>query len=307
MVTITLENYEENKMFICSFLKMTHYLTQVSELTLFGGIVRDLIVPMSECEPSIISMKTFKEMLTNVGSVVINDIDVLLTGSNTYTQKLSKVKSDICRTGFYHRKNNSEDEKNFAEAKKDYDNSYGIDIKRYTFHDLICDVDINVDFVLVKNHDSPPIDFNVNNLTWSSENGFGLACFQYQVNYFMSKPQQLYEKIAAIKNDIKQKRCKILPSFSKKITGNMKRIEKMRSKGFLIEGLEHAFKTSYKEVAPEDAKCLICFETLEEKEVSITLCGKDHFLHWECGKIWWSEQKFECLVCKVNNVVPKAE
>lgn len=299
MVKITLENFNENILFISEFLKITHYLTKGCDFTLFGGVVRDLIVPMSETDDMDLTLPCFKKMLAVEDCIHLNDIDVLYKTESTRSVRrvISDIKNKLHDMGWeciLVEKDDSKEEPSFFKS------SYDISVDRYKLYNSIVDVYIDIDFVIFEDI-QPIIDFNTNNLTWDFENGFGLAHVnQSKSGFFNRGVQQLYGEISKIKQDIKNKQCEMLPSFIKNIGNNFKRVDKMRSKKYFIRGFENAFRSSYDDVDEEDRKCLICLMEFSENETCITVCGNNHFTHWKCGKSWWSKNQFACLICKNN-------
>ncbi len=304
MVTITLENFEENKWYVGAFLSVLNALTKNCCVTVFGGVVRDLIIPMSEVEMPKNNMKTFTKALVKNKQIELNDIDVLLTGKYDYEDDMEEIFTHLISSGISASRDPFQDrEENHKDENFMIDEKYDFEVLRLKLYHEIFEEEIRVDFVKIAENSKIIPDFNVNNLTWNFNDGFRLIYDDTDgYNFFTTLEFMRCERIVDIKYHIKNKTCILNRRIiSNEGTFEIKRILKMLNKGYTILGMESICRTSYKDVDIKDRKCLICFEELDEGVASVVLCKSHHFIHWECGSKWWKQNAFKCIVCKTVN------
>jgi hypothetical protein len=295
---ITMDNYEENKMFVGSYLSFITFLARdLCEAKFVGRVVRELIFPMSEIKRGELNMETFMEILKDRRSVILGDVDILFDNSDEFKRQMGDINQYARDLGIIPLDMPNDDEI-YGDTMSFFCDEF--EAESILFFNPIFDTNIVVNFILVEENCCLCSDFNVNNLTWDKSKGFDVLAGQWEYsNFFRSHQQQTFETFFHIREHIKKRTCEIMMSVSQPHHDTMTRIELIMEENYTIQGFDNVFK-HHENVDDKDRVCIVCLDEIEAGEKSISLCGKHHLVHWNCGKKWWRDNKFNCMICKTN-------
>lgn len=294
IMIITVENFLDNQLFVADFLSVITMIGETKNFHIFGGTVRDVIIPMLLKNENEISVCSFRKLLEEQKQVEINNIDVICFKN----QSVFDMKIDILS---YMRCWDWEEEKDLNMFESTFDlRDLGIKSKKiYSVINKISKSEINIEFVLA-DRKRVVIDFDVNNVMWDFRNGVRAIRSEKKQSLWGPKMDDTYVLYNIVEN-IKNKTCRFHDDFIEPkddYKSNPERIIKMLSKGFLIIDNRLDVISSY--VNRNDAMCIICREELKEDQISFLMCnGKDHYHCGTCVMKWFKErQLFQCCCCK---------
>jgi hypothetical protein len=272
--------------------------------SIFGGIVRDYLVPCSLLFQNKYKFQTIKKIIEKYDSILINDFDVQV---KSFEQANSIIKNirNLSNVKKITRKNNIE--------YNDYP-QYIISTEIVFTCCIGNDIKFMIDFVKVS--DITSVDFNVNNLQWFNNSGFKLI--QKSKEFYKLVYNNINELSHIEFNDIDwndpifEKACinficnQILEKkayFIKNRLNNTCEKIKERFKKLWIHGFKF-YEFKYGNINcfitdsdfHHDDPCAICIDKIENNFIVIkTPCN--HIFHLECIDRW-SKQKPSCPVCR---------
>lgn len=297
---ITKDNYEENKLYVTEFIKVIRFITNHERFTLFGGVVRDLIIPLSNTKTGNFSLRSFEEVLDSE-PIYINDIDVIFFGKEDSFSANVTIFEQVLETHDWKL------EKEYIENEVDiYEINPYANVKKHMYRNLVTDMTIDIDLVNVPSRNKVIIDFNVNDVMWNIKHKFEfitISDFEEYSHELYSHENIYYKKLENVMRNIKEKKCSLLDRFIINGENKMKRIIKMKDKGFHIMNCKLNVFNSYENVDIDDRKCLICLGSLSKGNDSISICGYKHLIHEKCGEIWYKKKTYRCLICRDNGLI----
>ena len=309
----------DTEQYVQFYLQMLH-IFEKNGATFFGGVVRELMVPLMELVPEAqgLNIQSVRTLLERIEFIDLMDIDIWLTkkGKSPVTwsnmlrmlEKLNEAhviklgdvlaKSEMCPCGEH--------------GMGDY-SAFKVDISS-EFHN---NATLKLDFSITPSQDN--IDFDVNNLAWSRADGFSLVDdrpstiqailgeedeSQIPVSYFGSlRNSQSTECILKIVDQILSKKCLQLKLGKfRRIKANVLigRLRKMNSKGYsfttrdfdIIQRRDFTKDVSVMLEESKDCMCGICMMP-EEDTASLLKTRQGHFYHPDCMFTWWKKSGHE--------------
>ncbi len=299
---ITKSNYQENKLFVNTFFRLLTILTR--KFAVFGGVVRDLIVPLCLHDLNI-NIPDFETLLELEDGINLNDIDLMQACYNDEDCKTDtfELHSIIKNSGFIISNTENIDDYNATLATK------------LMIYDPFNDIDsISLDFVCHDIHKTTPlVNFDVNNLKWSNEFEFDLverSQIKY-LNYRLNKKSNLYsyahlkyKYIDDVFENIRNKRCNILPGFDMSMPKFIKGLRKIMEKNFVVENIRtvELFKnmTTVHEGQEYEDPCIICKDPIANGDVIMVVCeSQKHVYHSNCMMLWLEKNdRYACCICR---------
>lgn len=252
--------------------------------TFFGGIVRDLMVPMTILSPEteILSRKTIGILLQKIDFIDFNDIDLWLC---EHKRQLLK---DTLRTLSYYNLIDLCTEKKIL----------GYNDKHISSKFTVISNNVSVEIDVISNPSLHNIDFDVNNLCWDGE--FNLIDSRRETmerildekisknrNSFFGKIRRDEDRcIEKIVQHIMDKKAVQLSLGINRVVNSSKlisRLTKMVNKNYCFES------SDYKICSSEEYKddCGICFFPLNDEKLVVHINISEKVYHPTCIFKWW--------------------
>jgi hypothetical protein len=318
-LSITKENYLEHVFALNAFFTAVKILIS-KNVVFFGGVVRDVIVPLGSRCKEFWKMNEIVATLDDSFSFRLNDIDVLVDSLKSIGFILNLFKTLGWKIEF------SENDYKLNITKHGMQGcNCEAGTRTYLLSDPLSDTVVKVDMVIAcSNVDMKSMDFDVNNLTWDGL-GFGIiAPLTEEPCGMRSYDHFIFNHIENVITAILEKKAMILENISMSHKKYV-RILKMLSLGFSVDKksyLESKLSLlepsrSRDDVDKSDRLCLICHDDIVDCTVGlgssavnsqyltagpntvISVCGHDHFMHIKCAMKWWSTTRSTiCPTCK---------
>jgi hypothetical protein len=272
--------------------------------SIFGGIVRDYLVPCSALLQNKYKFNSLIKIVDNYGSLLINDFDIQVKSLEHANLIIRNIRNLLNVKKIY--------KKNKIEYNEYSQYIISVEI---VFNSCIGkDIIFMIDFVKCTEVNS--VDFSVNNLQWI--NNYGFKLIQKTENFYKwiydnntnilniefhnidwNDPE--FEKLCInfISNQIIKKEAHFIKNKLNNTPVKIKeRFKKLWSHGFIFSEFKYGnincFLTN--EHFNHDDPCTICFDKFE-KNVIVLKTNCDHIFHIDC--IYkWNKQKNSCPICR---------